>query len=190
MGNYKQTIGDITGYLGLGSMVILGVFLILDGRMDILRLIENYSSTSTWSAVVAIPILVIAYLLGIIVVTVADIIFDSKFEDIFSQTKLFTLVAISENETLIEKYVELERVRRLMVGSTLPFIILGLGSLSEISNIPDGRQLVCYVGLLLGICAAISCPYIAKRVYKKNVELVKNYCDSVANNSSMLSKIS
>ena len=180
MGNYKQTIGDITGYLGLGSLAILGLFLILDGRMDILGLIEQYASTSTWSAVVAIPILVVAYLLGVIVVTISDIVFDSKFEQVYPQTSLFTSVATSENETVIEKYVELERVRRLMVGSILPFLLLGLGSLSEVKNIPVGREPVGYLGLLLGLSAAVFCPFVARRVYKKNVAFVKHYIDSVA----------
>ncbi len=62
----KLSLEDITGFLGVGTLEILGVFFILDGTFGFLTFIEIYSKTSTWAILVTVPLLVVAYVFGLL----------------------------------------------------------------------------------------------------------------------------
>ena len=64
MASSKPAIEELSGFLGVGSLQILGVFLILDGTLGFLVFLETYAKTSTWGILVTAPLLVVSYVFG------------------------------------------------------------------------------------------------------------------------------
>src|SRR5690242_15419631 len=70
MAGSTDSLGTFAGAAGVGALCILGVFLLLDCRAPTLfPTVEEYAKTATWSAVAAVPVLAIAYVIGLVLIT-------------------------------------------------------------------------------------------------------------------------
>ena len=65
MASNKPVLEEVSGYLGVGSLELLGAFFVLDGISGFLSFIELYAKTSAWAILVTVPALVVAYVLGL-----------------------------------------------------------------------------------------------------------------------------
>jgi hypothetical protein len=66
----SDSITAVAGPAGVGVLGILGVFLFFNGRgPDLFPTVETYAKTATWGIVAAVPVLVIAYVLGLFLIS-------------------------------------------------------------------------------------------------------------------------
>lgn len=158
----KPTIEEVSGFLGIGSLEILGIFFILDGTSNFLQFIELYAKTSAWAILVTIPLLVVSYVFGVIsslgVQALLERFFPSKLTPM-----LFCMVSESRNDALMQKYLDAERHSLFLHGCTAAFLLLAVGSWAEVDMMkPFG--FVGYIGMLGGVAVASLCPVLAYRL--------------------------
>src|SRR5215211_6113855 len=107
MSAYDKLLGDLTAFLGVGALHILGFFLILDGNFNVYFFLEDYMQSSTWIFFVVIPLLVVAYVLGVLSKILSNLVVSKIFGRNDERNKLFARVAIVENEMLSNRYIEM-----------------------------------------------------------------------------------
>ena len=165
MASGKPAIEEVSGFLGVGSLQILGVFFILDGTSGFLDFVETYSKTSAWAILVTVPLLVVAYVFGIISSLGIQALIEKFFPSELTPV-LFRAVSESENEPLMQKWLDAERHGLLLHGCVAAFLLLGVGSWVEVPMMaPFG--FVGYVGLFGGLAIAALCPVLAHRIERR-----------------------
>ena len=161
----KPAIEELSGFLGVGSLEVLGVFFILDGTSGFLAFVELYSKTSAWAILVSVPLLVVAYVVGLISSLGVDALVQMLFPSRLTP-ELFRAVSESKNDSLMQKYLDAERQTLLLHGCMAAFLLLALGSWAEVTMMaPFG--FVCFMGLVGGIVVAALCPVLACRLQTK-----------------------
>ena len=166
MDYFKKSVEGVTGTLGIGALHILGLFFILDGKMNFLSFIEQYSKTASWEIFVTIPMIVISYILGILSIITSEIIFYPIYIRSIDIDKIFIKIINSKNNYLIQKYQEIDDYKKILGGSALSFITLSFGSLSEIRMMGE-FNLVGYLGFIFAIIASILCVFLSTKIIKK-----------------------
>ena len=163
----KQNVESFTGLLAVGSIGVLGVFLIIDGQTNIYLIFEEYGKSTSWSIFAAVPLLVLSYLLGLFLSQAAEILFTNvKRLNSAKAEEQFVKVVILKNEHLIERYLELSRQKRLLESSSIALLLLLLGALSEVKQM-QGWEMVAYGSSILALIVATVCPFMVIRVAKK-----------------------
>jgi hypothetical protein len=163
MSIFDKSIEDLSGILGVGSLHVLGIFFILDGNLNFLSFLESYTQTSTWAILVTIPLLVVAYILGVFSMIVSNIVVSLIFGKDDERKKLFATVATLDNQMVANRYKDMERNRNLLIGCTLAFLVLALGSVSEV-NYMGAFGIVGYIGALGSVGVAVCCPFLAMNI--------------------------
>lgn len=159
----KPSLEEVTGYLGVGALLLLGVFFIVDGFTNFWVTLELYSKTGSFAVLFTVPLLVISYVLGLLASLSVHAVVDRLAMPVLGP-ELFASAAQKDREPLLSRYMEVERHSRLLYGCTLAFLVLGVGSLSVQKYLPDGQESVAIVCLLLGAAIAASCPFLARRL--------------------------
>lgn len=165
--NFKPALESLTGQLAIGSLCLLGIFLIVDGRTNAFLIVEEYSNSSTWGIVAAIPVVVVTYILGVFAGQLAELAF-SRLPGFRRQSDEQEFVNVCESaiEPIIERYMELKRLQKLLEGAALGFFLICLGALSEI-RLMAGWESIAYISAGLALFAALLCPYFAFRIAKR-----------------------
>lgn len=161
----KPSIEDITGFMGIGTLEILGIFFILDGISGFLSFVEIYSKTAAWGIFVTIPILVIAYIFGLLTSIGMEIFLNKIFPNQLA-SKLLLITIKKDNKLISTKFIELERQSRLLNGCSFAFLLLGIGSLAEVKMMGE-FGFVGYLGLIGSLIVSLSCPVIARQLQKQ-----------------------
>lgn len=165
MASSKPAIEEVSGFLGVGSLQILGVFLILDGTLGFLAFLETYAKTSTWAILVTVPLLVVSYVFGLISSLGTQALLE-RFIPSQLTPALFRLVSESKNDALMQKWFDAERHSLLLHGCVAAYLLLAVGSWAEVSMMaPFG--FVGYVGLVGGVVIALLCPLLARRIQRQ-----------------------
>jgi hypothetical protein len=121
----------------LGSLTLLGGFLIVDGFVNMFRLVEDYTKTSTWTLIAAVPFVVLTYLLGLFVELFSSAIFPRLMTFLatrsweLTEQDDFLVVANLGNESMMQRYSALVRDRKLLDGAAVPLLLLACGAFSE-----------------------------------------------------------
>ena len=185
----KPTIEDITGFLGVGTLDILGIFFILDGSSGFLSFIEIYSKTSAWAILVTIPLLVVAYIFGLLTSLGTEMILNRVFSKKLPP-ELFGIIVSIDNDLLNTKFVEIERQSRLLNGCAFAFLLLAIGSWVEVPMM--GRfGFVGYIGLFGGLMVSIMCPIMARQLqdqFFQRISTVGNEQPNQANSADAKSR--
>ncbi len=121
------TLEDITSYLGIGSLHLLGLALMANKSFDFFRFFEAFSKTSGWAILFAIPLIVTMYLTGLISVLLADVMFSFIDRRNFATAKVLPMLYLGNSERLWSAFVESEKHRRLLKGCSLGFLTLAGG---------------------------------------------------------------
>ncbi len=161
----KPKLEDITGFLGVGTLEILGIFFILDGLTGFLTFIEAYSKTSSWAILVTVPILVFAYVFGLLTSLGTEMFINRAFSNNLLD-ELFGMVVSLNKDFLTSKFLEVERQSTLLSGCAFAFLLLAIGSLLEVPMM--GRfSIVGYIGFLGGLFTAILCPILGRQLQRQ-----------------------
>ncbi|MDB4222948.1 hypothetical protein N9850_04185 [Granulosicoccus sp.] len=93
-----------TTKLAIGSVWLAAVFLTVCGFYNIFPLVEWLAGSDTWNAVVAVPVLVISYMIGAIVIHLSNLAFSLR--DNTSELVGFIALSRSNNKVLTLRYEE------------------------------------------------------------------------------------
>jgi hypothetical protein len=172
MDSLKSSIENLTGMLSVGSLCLLGVFLFLDGRTDLFRVLETYGKSTAWAIVAAVPTLVVSYVMGVFAVTAATLML-SRIRWLYRPEDRSGLITVArfKNEVITSRYLDVSRQRRLLEGGTLGFIAIAIGAWSEAGNFPEFRGLgqVLAAGSL---ALALLCPVFSAMLAREERFLV------------------
>lgn len=182
MESLKNSITDIAGSLGIGSLVLLGGFLIIDGIFRIQDKVSSYVTNPEWAALVALPLLVVSYNFGVLAFAIGEQISQIRHSTTNCRNELFVKYAITENEMLCDKYGELERRRKFMQGCIVAFFILAVGALCEWRNAGDWRLAVtgAAIGSFICICSFIA----ARKIWTTELNLYSIYNKRIGERST------
>lgn len=158
----KPELEEIAGYAGVGSLEILGIFFILDGLSGFLSFIETYSDTKTWSILVTMPLLVVAYIFGLLSSLVVATL-SNRFIPSCIQPDLIARILVSKVQPLVSRMAEVERCQRVLHGATLGFVLLATGALVE-TRMMGQFAFVGYIGCLGGLLVSASCLTVAVKI--------------------------
>jgi hypothetical protein len=164
MSSFRSSLESLTGQLSVGSLCLLGLFLLFDGLTPVYEVVEGYGSSTAWSILAAFPTLVIAYVLGLLAVSAAEILL-SPIAALHAPADQadFVDIALLDNEAIFQRYAELVRHQRLLEGGSLGFVVLAVGALSEVFHVPVYSRLawVLFTGSLL---LSLVCPFFSLRI--------------------------
>ena len=163
MTSAKPSLEEITGFLGVGALLLLGIFFIIDGFTNFWMTVEQYSRTGSFAILFTVPLLVISYVLGLLASLTVQTLTERTFPPVLSP-ELFAAVAQKDREPLLNRYLEVERHSRLLYGCTLAFLLLAVGSLSVQKYFPPGQELVAVTCFVIGVAMASACPVLARRL--------------------------
>lgn len=153
--------------VAIGSLFILGAFLIIDAQFDgFLGEFEKYSGSSSWTAVAAVPAVTFAYILGAFVQLLADLVVRQVSPKAQEEEWLaLERLARSQNEILASQFEDLRRSKKLLEGCLGPLLLLSIGICAERSRLP-------HLSTLLAICSiataavALCIPFITFKLHK------------------------
>lgn len=163
MSTTKPSLEEITGYLGVGALLLLGIFFVIDGLTNFWITVEQYAKTGSFVILFTVPLLVISYVLGLLASLTVQTLVECFVPPILSP-ELFAKAAQKNREPLLNRYLEVERHTRLLYGCTLAFLLLAIGSLVVQKYLPPGQELVSVVCFVVGMFLAAACPTLARRL--------------------------
>lgn len=163
MSSTKPSLEEITGYLGVGTLLLLGIFFLIDGPTNFWTTVEHYAKTNSFAILFTVPLLVISYVLGLLSSLAVQTLHERLFTSILTP-ELFASAAKKAREPLLNRYLEVERHSRLLHGCTLAFLFLGVGSMSVERYLPPGQEAVALFCLAIGLLLSCSCPLLARRL--------------------------
>ena len=158
----KPALEEISGYLGVGSLQLLGAFFVIDGLTGFYSLVEFYSKSSAFAILFTVPLLVISYVLGLFSSLAVEVLIEKLVPPVVNPS-LYAEALKTTSEPLMARYSETERHSRLLHGCSLAFVLLAVGSLAERGNMP-GFEVVGTVCFVTGLFLAAICPLLAHRL--------------------------
>jgi hypothetical protein len=162
----KPSIEEITGYLGVGALLLLGIFFVVDGYTNFWITVEHYAKTASFAILFTVPLLVISYVLGLLASLTTQSLLEHFMTPILN-AGLFASAAQKGREALLARYLEVERHSRLLYGCTFAFLFLAIGSLAVQKYLPPGQEAVSIVCLIVGILLAVACPLLARQLQRQ-----------------------
>ena len=137
----SEPLSTLAGPAGVGALCLLGVFLFLDGiEPTLFPTVERYATTATWGVIAAVPVLVIAYVLGLFVNAIAVLVVRRAF-GVDSAAEIADIVQIGsvsvEKSSAVQHFLQVRQDRAVLAGCSVAFIALSAGALSELSNLPN-----------------------------------------------------
>ena len=161
----RSLLEEATGYLGVGSVELLGILAIFDAATKFYDLVVVYTSSS---ALFAIPCLALSYLMGLLTVVAYAELKGSTSP--LSPALLSTLVR-TKNDQLVSRFCEAERQAKLIGASSVSLGVLALGLLAEVPHAAQFKVIaVTSVVILIALCFA--CRWLANRVEHRAVTFV------------------
>jgi hypothetical protein len=151
----SESVAGIVGPAGVGALAMLSIFLFLDGRAPgLFPTVETYAKTATWGIVAAVPLLVIAYVIGLFMISGMEIgvgiVFQQGFDrDAVDLAQIASLSA--EKSAAIQTFVQLKQDRGVLAGSSFALLLLAAGASSEIRNLTNLKASI--VVLAVGVAA-------------------------------------
>ena len=130
---------QLTGKAGLGAIVLLAGYLVADSQpLGMFRILKTYGDTTPWVLLVAVPTVVVSYVLGILSIDVAQVLLRplSPFRALDEGRDLLRVG--SGPEILQARYSEAIRRAELLQGAVIAFLMLTCGCLIDRKNFASG----------------------------------------------------
>src|SRR5215207_3831829 len=133
-------------FIAIGSIHFLGLFIMLDALTGFVFWLESFVKLAIWAVVATIPVLVFAYVLGLLSIVVAEMVFlrtnrasgDSDLDQLLN-------IAIAENNLITQKFLEAMRLRKLLCGISPAFLVVAIGLFLQIHRQPPDLQRAFYL---------------------------------------------
>lgn len=104
----KKVIEELTGTIGVGCLVSLGLFFLTDSMFRYWIIIEALMKTNSWDLLILAPILIINYIFGLITIEFGELIFPHFYAKNIQQNfdDHFIRIVSINNAPLTNKYNE------------------------------------------------------------------------------------
>lgn len=148
-------------YLAIGSVHLLGLFIILDALTGWLLWFESFASTTAWAIVAAIPVLMLAFVFGLFSVSLTEFLFLSVLKTKDKGIAQLVQIASLKSELIAQEYLETIRIRRILLGSSLGFVTLVVGFCLQLNRQADNLKRGFYLIIAGLIFVAVACVVLA-----------------------------
>jgi|SRR5215472_14501390 len=139
-----HTLSGFAGASGVGILCLIGLFLIVSVFATNLPTVATLLiESSTWSAIASLPLLVVAYVIGLLAIALID----PTRRSIVSE--LNTL----RDGPMAVRYVQLEQEGEILSGSVVAFLLLGCASLLHITVFPGWTRTLLFSAVFCGLIA-------------------------------------
>jgi hypothetical protein len=173
MSSSGDALASFAGPAGVGALCLLGAFLFLDGRAPgLFPTFEQYAKTSSWSVIAAIPVLAVSFVLGLSLMVASERVLTNLWgPPLSSQAADLAQLEVSVKESpAAQAYVESVRNRAVLAGGSVALLILAIGALSEMGNLPHLRGVIATAALAT-VVVAVAAGYLAIREGHKAHEI-------------------
>ena len=166
---------------GVGFLVSLGLFFLTDSQVGYWGHIEYLAGTNSWGILASVPILIVNYIMGLIVIEIAEVAYlnliyrrlQVEFQNSFKN------IAQLNNEFVSARYTEVYQNKRILNGSSIGFMVISMGVFLEAVKLGGSMQLVGMIGMLGSLSLAIICPVISLRIQSEFNQLLKSFQEQV-----------
>jgi hypothetical protein len=161
-------------FIAIGSIHFLGLFIMLDALTGFVFWLESFVKLAIWAVVATIPVLVFAYVLGLLSIVVAEMVFlrTTRASDNSDLDQLFN-IAIAENNLLTQRFLETMRFRKLLLGISPAFLVVAISLILQIRRQPADLQQAFYLIAAGLMVLVIVCPIFAYFINKQATEISK-----------------
>jgi hypothetical protein len=139
-----QSIQGFAGASGVGILCLIGLFLTVSVFADNLPTVATLLLASpNWSAVATLPVLVVAYVIGLLAIALVD-----------KGTRLTNsgINALSQSAVAV-RYGQLEQEAEILSGSVVGFVLLGVAALLNTRVLPGWTRTLVFTSALCGAIA-------------------------------------
>jgi len=155
-----ESLSAFAGPTGVGALCFLGVFLFLDGRApSLFPAVEAYAKTSTWSVIAAVPVLAMAYLTGLVLISGASAGVRVSFGPSVEQEAKDTLVVSSKpakESVLAQRYIQFLQERDCLAGAAFSLVVLAAGLLSEKRTLAEANAIESWLVITAAAIAVLA----------------------------------
>lgn len=151
-----QSLQGFSGATAVGALTFIGLVLIANAfAPNLFPAIDFYARTSTWAIVVAIPVLSLAYLLGLVSIGIAEaalIWFSLLDENLLVNDPI---KVSSCGEFVASKFHQLRQEAEILAGSSISLVLLSFGAALSAWAVGGWRRFLIAItvfALLLAIC--------------------------------------
>jgi hypothetical protein len=162
----KKVIEEFTGTIGVGCLVMLAFFFTTDSVFRYWSHIEHLTNTNSWSILISVPILIVNYIVGIIVIEIGELLIPTYYKPEVHRRfdENMTVVVEINSEYLSSRYADVWQSKRVLNGSSLAFVLLGIGVFFEGLPLDMGFKIIGIIGMVGSFVLAVICPFISSRI--------------------------
>jgi len=160
---FPQALQGFSGATAIGGLVLVDLMLIGNAFADnLFPTIGDYSKEPTWAIVVAVPLVSLAYLLGVLSIGASELILTS-FRLLNKKVLVDDMIdASSAGEYVAGRFQQLRQEAEILGGGVIAFGLLGLGAALSGWKVEGWRRFlttVAVAAVVFGICSAFLCIY-------------------------------
>jgi hypothetical protein len=139
-----QSIQGFAGAAGVGVLCLLGLFLIVSVFANNLPAVATLLlGSNNWTAIATIPILVVAYVVGLLAIALVDR---------GNRLQPSHIGALSE-APIAARYAQLEQEAEILSGSVVGFVLLGVAALLNAVAFPGWARTLAFASASAGAIA-------------------------------------
>ena len=140
-----QSIQGFAGASGVGVLCLTGLFLIVSVFADNLpAAATQLVASSNWSSVASFPVLVVAYVIGLLAIALVDR--GTPVSD--------SVIDVLSQGSVAQRYAQLEQEAQILSGSVVGFALLGIAAFVNTMAFPGWTRTLVFTGLLCTVIAA------------------------------------
>jgi hypothetical protein len=112
--------------------------------------VETYAKTATWGIVAAIPVLAIAYVIGLTLITASSFALRGTFGPTLMEeaADAARVSALEKDSVLAKEYLQFKQERDVLGGAALALIVLAVGAWSDSVNLPELKSIVIVAAIM------------------------------------------
>jgi len=124
---------QFTGYLAIGAIVIAALAVAVQAFFDITFFIKTLTSKAVWEVIIALPVLIFSYLIGVVFVRISTYLFDRlRKENIHSKVARSLRIYNAENNFIAGYYDKLSLELELVQASCPSVTLLSVGLMLKV----------------------------------------------------------
>src|SRR5688572_26621654 len=162
-----QGIQGFAGASGVGILCLVGLFFIVSVfATNLPYLATLLIGSSNWAAIAAVPILVVAYVVGLLAIALVDNA---------NQLTVSTFAGLIEGPIAM-RYGQLEQEAEILSGSVVGFLLLSIAALANTMAFPGWTRTLVFSAILSGAIAGSA--WVMSRSKHRAAAALLNTCSA------------
>lgn len=118
----SRGFSEITGAFGVGSLWLLTLFLVLDAAANVYAVVEASATSASWSAFVAVPMIVASFVAGVISMALGAEIRGALTRSRTTEAERLAMVIDRDRKLLSDAYQQFA-LRRSVLDGAMPALV-------------------------------------------------------------------